>query len=321
MQRHHRKCRITILMLRDVPLHTTIVALLIDRINSGVQGIYEPFIVRVDHNPAIIKDFIHQAIFKQKTDIIITVGELCATTARMVINDMVIGKPVLFLDVRDPLGLELVSSVERPGESFTGVVREDLPALVIAHYYSFFIPFLDTVLIPYTENDIYLLAKANDIKKCLNARNIKTHLIALPANSNGIESALQGYTDKVQGLILFDSCFIHALQEQFAYWCWKNEIIFFGTGPDVIAAGAACAVRNDYESLINAAYEQLRLFWEYKTPVSEIPVKVLNAEEEFLINIDILLRIGMPHELIKQVVLQPGVCAERTWTRLPKAFE
>jgi glycosyltransferase involved in cell wall biosynthesis len=236
-------------------------------------------------------------------------------------NDMVIGKPVLFLDVRDPLGLELVSSVERPGESFTGVVREDLPALVIAHYYSFFIPFLDTVLIPYTENDIYLLAKANDIKKCLNARNIKTHLIALPANSNGIESALQGYTDKVQGLILFDSCFIHALQEQFAYWCWKNEIIFFGTGPDVIAAGAACAVRNDYESLINAAYEQLRLFWEYKTPVSEIPVKVLNAEEEFLINIDILLRIGMPHELIKQVVLQPGVCAERTWTRLPKAFE
>lgn len=319
-RRYHRKCHVTILMLRDWPFHTKMVALLIDHINTGVQGVYEPFIVRVDHNEAVIQDFVRQAIFKHKADIIITIGALCSKAAKVVVDTIYSGKPVIFMGVREPLQLKLVKSLEKPEASLTGVVREAPSALTVAHYFSYFAPFVSTVLIPYLESDAYLYNQAVHIKQYLSANGIAVQLASVPADLDQLQVIIHSYAALVQGVILLEGCYTNAVQEQLAYWCWENKIILCGSGPHAMQNGVACALSGDFGPIVAAVYDQLRLFWEYQKPIKDIPVRVLRNNEQFLINVDMLLRVGVPALLIQEVMAHAGVCAERTWTRRPKTL-
>ncbi len=309
-----KKCHVTILMLGDWPFHTDITSMFIDEMNRGVQGIYQPFIIRSTYNLAVVKDFVRQAIFKQKADIILTVGELCSVAAKAVVDDIALEKKIIFIGVRDPLRLGLVKTLESPETSFTGVIREAPSLLTLSDYFLQFSFFVQVVLIPYAADNSYLYHQAMYIQQYLLNQGMSVIIEPIQPDPLDMMSAISRYTGRIQGIILLEGCYSNAIQEQIAYFCWEHSILLCGSGPHAIKNGAACALAGDFLPIVKAGYKQLRLMWESKVLASKLPVAVLRNNEQFYINIDMLLRIGVSALQIAKICQQPGVVVARTWT-------
>ncbi len=316
MGKTQKRCFVAFLIIEGRPFHTEMARLILEQLNTGVQGIYQMQMIRIRNDEKTITDVVRSVIFKRKADVIICVGELCSLAVKSVISDLFSNLPVLFVGVSDPVSLGLLDSLESKEALMTGIVREKLDNLKLPQSFGFFYPVVQSVLIPYLASKPYLVLRVHEIERYLTALGMS--VLAMPIlerNAQMTLSMIHNYLPRVQGIILLEGCFSIALQPQLAYLCWERQIILCGSGPYAIDNGTACSLAGDLQPIAEALYTKLRLLWEYKVPIHSLPVTVLPNNEEFFVNIDTLRRYDIPVVDIARICSHPGVRIVRRWTK------
>jgi len=289
--------------------------LLLHEINAGVQNIYNVSVVPLYDQQESIRNTVTGVLLKMKPDVLITIGAQSTIEAKKVIDDMNSAVSAIFVGLRDPISHAVVASYQSPGGCFTGVTKEVPPVLKVAQYFAAFYPLVKSVLIPYSENDSYLLNQAIQIKRYLTAVGMNVFIVPVSLRTEELAGVIKAHADLVKGVIFLEGCVSNAAQEEVAFWCWKYEIIFCGSGLYSIDNGAACGLGASVREMAGAVYKQLRTHWEHKVPTAEIPVIVFPNDDEFWVNVNSLRRLDVPVADIARICAQPGVRVVRKLTK------
>jgi len=288
------------------------VQLLMAQFNAGVRNIYQVQLISMRHDEQVIGAMIRSVIFKQKADLIISVGEVCGIVVKSIIDDLVNSIPVIFVGVREEQARVIFGPLEALKGNITGVARASLllpeQTGAIAGLY----PVVKSLLIPYSED---LLNRATSLHNSLTAIGMEVILLPVTIDYAVTLSKIINYLPTVDGVMLLEGCYTNGIQPEIAYWCWWHEVVLIGSGPHAISNGAACSFGGDLKLIAQAAYEKTRLLWERKTLVKDIPVTILPNNEQFFVNIDMMRRLEMPVEEIVRICSQTKAQVVRRWTK------
>jgi ABC-type uncharacterized transport system substrate-binding protein len=288
------------------------VRLLMAQFSAGVRNIYEVQLVSMRHDEQVIGAVIRSVIFKQKADLIISVGEVCGIVVKSIIDDLVNSIPVIFVGVREEQARVIFGPLEDLKGNITGVVRASLLLPKQTGSIAGLYPIIKLLLLPYSKD---LLNCSIELQTYLVDIGIKVILLPVTADNNATLSKIIHYLPTVDGVMLLEGCYTNGIQPEIAYWCWWHEVVLIGSGPHAISNGAACSFGGDLTLIAQAAYEKTRLLWERKILVKDIPVTVLPNNEQFFVNIDMMRRLDVPVQEIVRICMQTKAQVVRRWTK------
>ncbi len=313
MNNGRKECRVVILMLADWPFHQVMANYLLDQINATDRGLYTASVCCMNPDTEAIKSKVHELLDEQRADVFITIGGICARATKKVLDE-VGGHPMVFIGLRDPVGEGLASSFEKPGFCSSGIVRESPSLLSVAKSFVPLLPVVKSVLVPYLEDNTYLVHQAREIKRYLTEQGMNVFTVPIKRDALSIMKVIHDYIPLIQGIIILEGCYSASMQDELGYLCWEKCIILCGTGPYALDCGAACGLAGNLKPIALEAYAMLRQHWEQQIPLGVIPVKVLPDNQEFFVNTDMLQRIDVPREVIEALCSQPKVIRRRIWT-------
>ncbi|MEI7580475.1 MAG: ABC transporter substrate binding protein [bacterium] len=314
-----KKCRVAILMIRSRPFHKAMLNYLLNCIDNGPQDMYDPCILPFSGtNYDDIKNRVRKGVL-DGYDVFMPIGEICTLAVKEALDEFG-GHPTIFIGVANPIGHQLVQSLEKPGSYMTGVTREPLAANKIVQAFSVLYPTITNVLIPYlpTAGAGLLTKQVIEIKKQLTALGMQVFAIPIDDNQESLFKVLDDYHSRVQSVLFMEGCSSNIFQAQVAYYCWENELLFCGSGTYAINQGSACAFSGEMRDGTTAAYKSLRAYNEKNIPISAIPIEVLPDNQEFYINIDILRKINFPQEKIEELKKNQFIKVIRKWIDSPE---
>ncbi len=314
-----KKCRVAIVMLRNDPFHKRMVTYLIDCLENGPQEVYTHSIIMHTYGyEDSLKNRI-QRLFLDKYDVFIPIGQLCTSVVKETLDELG-GHPTIFIGVGNPIGLQLVKSTEIPGGYVTGVKREYIPLQKIVSHYLLLKPAVNSILIPYlpTVAAGFINEQIIELKKLFAAHGIQVIAVPIKQNQESLFEAIDAYRSRVQSILCLEGCFSNSFQEEIAYYCWENYLLFCVSGITAIQNGAACAFAGEIRNCATTAYQMLRSHWENNTPISTIPVVTHPDNQEFFVNTDMLRKIKFPEEKINELEKNPSIKVVRKWINSPE---
>ena len=312
MKRLHKHCSISILVLEGRPFHLEMVRLLVAQFNAGVRDVYQIQLVSMRNDEQVIGAMVRSVIFKRKADLIISVGEICAATVKSVVDDLVHSTPVIFVGVREEQARFIMGPFEDVHSGMTGVVRASLSLERQVRHVALLYPVIRSLLIPYSEN---LLNRATALQHSLTAIGMSVILLPVSSDHAATLACIIDYLPSVGGVMLLEGCYTNGIQPEIAHWCWWHEVLLCGSGPHAISNGAACSFAGDLTLIAKAAYEKTRLLWERKIPIQDIAITVLENNEQFFVNIDMMQRVKVPIEETVRICQQTKAQVLRRWTK------
>jgi len=308
-----KQCRVAILMIDKRPFHEVMANFLFDEINVGDTSLYTASICSMMPNKDSIRYVVSSLLEQNKADVFITIGETCSVVTKQVLDEQG-GHPMIFVGVRDPVGLKLINSLDRPGFCLSGIIREPAPILTVAEYFAPLYPAVRNVLIPYSQDDAYLLNQAREMKRYFSTVGINALIVAVDSDPRSVMEVISDNISRVQGLIVLEACHSSGLQEEIAFLCWEKCVVFCGSGSYAIDAGAACALGGSLRWIAEEAYKMLRQHWEEHQSLGFVPVRILPDNQEFCVNVDMMRRLDAPIDAIERICNQPKVKKDRKWT-------
>ncbi len=314
-----KKCRVAILMLRDNPFHKLTVTYFIDCLENAPPDIYEYSIIMHTYGYELALKNRIQKLFLDKYDVLIPIGEVCTTATKEALDEFG-GHPTIFIGVFNAIKLNLIQSIEIPGGYVTGVTREYIPLENIVSWYLLLKPTINSIVIPYLPIAAagILFEQVIKLKKLFAEHGIQVFAAPIERTQESIFEALDAYRSRVQSVLCLEGCFSNAFQEEIAYYCWKNYLLFCGSGVTAISNGAACAFAGEVRHCATTAYQMLRAHWEQNTPISTIPVVIHPDNQEFFVNTDMLRKIKFPEDKITELENNPSIKVVRKWINSPE---
>jgi len=304
--------RVAVLTIQGRPYHVTLRKMLHHHFQAGIPECFYPSFYTLFSDKESIKAAIRSLIHSGKCDSIIAVGESISLHAKEVVNEMG-GFPMLFIGVRDPVKLGLVSSLSYPGGSVTGAIKENEHPLSLAQHLMKLHPVVRKVFIPYMRQSRSLHERVAVIKEYAGSNGLCVVDVPIEEDAAATMKTIEKYSSLVDGILLPEGCYSNILQDAVARLCWEKSIVFFGSGPTAIRSGAACAFGCDINQLAEAAYQQLCSFALNGVPYGMMPVAVLPNDRKFMVNIDMFRRIGFPLEALEQLCREPETEVVREW--------
>ncbi|MDQ5940576.1 MAG: putative tryptophan/tyrosine transport system substrate-binding protein [Candidatus Dependentiae bacterium] len=214
-----KKCRVAILILHGRPYHLAMRKLLFTQFDAGVPDLYQPSFIPLMQDKEGIKHRVRELIIKDTYDVIMTVGEACSFAAKEVVEEIG-GHPMIFLGVRDPVGRGLITCLDKPGFTITGITRAEPSAETIATHISKFAPEIQNVLIPYTEAINGLPpTKIAEIKQLLSLHHINVLTTPIRTDEKSAWEKLESYLNKVQMVFFLEGCYSNLFQDRMADLC------------------------------------------------------------------------------------------------------
>jgi len=314
-----KKCRVAILMLRESPLHKSMVNYMLNFFDQGPQNTYDPCIIMLaDGYEAEMKIRIQRLVL-EGVDVLLPIGQVCTLAVKHALEG-VGGWPTVFIGVVNPIQHQLVNSIEYPGTYMTGVFRDSMPMQKIVSNYILLKPFVRSILIPYvpTLSAGLLTSQAIELKKQLAVNGIQVFPVSIQETRESLFEALETYRSRVQSVLFLEGCYSNVLEAPVAYYCWKNSLLFCGSGINALNNGAACAFSGEMRNCAVTAYQMLRAFWEQNIPVSTIPVVIHPDNQEFFVNTDMLRRIQFPEEKIAELEKNSNIKVVHKWVDSPE---
>lgn len=309
------KHRVAVLTLHGRPYHATMRRLLHYNFQAGMPDVYQPSFLTMILDKAAIKAKVRQLIQIDRFDSIMAVGEVCALYAKEVIDE-VGGHPMIFIGVRDPVGQGLVQSLDRPGFTVTGVVREDAHDITLVSHIAKLYPSVRNVLVPYLPAAGRLEEKAFMFKRYLSTFGKNVFLVPITEQRESVLGTVAQYCNgKAECVVFLEGCYSNAFQAEVAELCWEKFVVFVGSGMSAIDVGASCSFASDLSHLASSAYGKLRDFAESGMPLGTMAVSVLPDDREFIANTDALRRIDFPKEELGKLCSHKDTKVMRLWVK------
>ncbi len=312
--------RVGILMINEQPVHSELAQQLLDLILDGeAAGIYE---AQVFHAPNTKREDIMakvQAIAEKKeVDTLFVIGE--ASSVPAVEEAKKHGLHVIFLAVRDPIKQGLIESLEKPGGFASGVLIEDAPIEKLAALLKYLQPTVKSLLIPYhtPSKTTELKNRALKLAEILGEEGMTVYTVPIIRCKEAVLTTIKEHLPHIDAFLIMDGCYSAILQREIAYLFWDVCKLAIGCNIASISSGMAISYNGSISPLAVEGFKILRKFREEGIPLGEIPVTIVPDNREFIVNIDMLRRIGFPDEALEKLCSAPNIKVVRTWVHPPK---
>jgi putative tryptophan/tyrosine transport system substrate-binding protein len=180
--------------------------------------------------------------------------------------------PIVFTSVTDPVGAELVASMEEPGENITGTT--DTHPDAIPNTVKFMAEHMEgkTVGVIYNSGEQNSNAQIDLVKKAMEGTDLKLEEATVSASSEVKQAAesLVGKADLIY--IITDNTVVSAL-ESVIQTANDNDIPLFVGELDSVERGGFAAYGFDYEDIGYEAGEMAAKILEGENKPSELPVQ------------------------------------------------
>ncbi|OCN05834.1 hypothetical protein A4S06_07275 [Erysipelotrichaceae bacterium MTC7] len=219
-------------------------------------------------------------------DAIIAIATPSAMAAANVSKDI----PVIFSAVSDPIGANLVKSLEKPGGNITGT-SDEVQVDQILDLAKEMIPTAKTVGLLYNSGEANSVSNM-DKAKAYAKENGLTVVEGAFANTSDIQSAMQSLCDKAD--IVFtpnDNSVASAMDVVSAVANKTNTPLFVGAD-SMVADGGLATVGIDYTSL-GKETGSMTIDVLNGTKPADIPVKVFKDNLSVYINTDVASKLGL----------------------------
>lgn len=304
-------------MVHGRPYHISAVNQFLNQVSNGLQGVYNTPIYSVSSmNEDEIKSCVNKMIARKEVDVVYSIGLTCTAYASEVTKQHN-NFPLLFSGVLDPVGEEIINSLENPGENITGATFEPSSTEDLVNGISALYPDVTSIFIPYLSEykSNILEIQAKELQQKLSAIGMEVFIEPIGRNYDQLMELVEKYRKKVSCFLLLDGCFSSVAQKPIAYIAWEECITQIGCSSSSMACGAAITYSGDLNPLSSAVYQQLETARKEQMPLGKIPIKMVPNNREFIINVDMMRRIGYSVESLERICKSKGISATiRLWT-------
>jgi len=310
-----KKCRVAILMGVNSQFHCT-VAHAINQILSINGGFHvTPIVVTLTQNAISSK-----VIQKMKEyDVFIAIGQRGSIFLKEAIKDLDEGPRVLFVGIPDPVALNLIDSLEVPGNNVSAVIRHAAQPLDVAQKLVPFLPYLNKIIIPY-----WPAGEAGKMKQqvaliCDFFRQFETKIETLEVlEKEEVLSILQAKVEPRDLVLLLEGGTTCDSYREIIYLCWDRDALVCGDSNEAIMMGTACAFGGNLYKFAEEIERVLMLFWVDKKQLGLIPVAPLPNDRVFTINVAMLRTAGFSQQAINAVIKAlPDALIIKRWISCP----
>ncbi|MBV9362218.1 MAG: ABC transporter substrate-binding protein [Betaproteobacteria bacterium] len=240
-----------------------------------------------DGYPDRLPDLVAELI-AQKPDVIITVTQIAALTAKKATSTI----PIVFTIVSDAVGQGLVTSLARPGGNVTGVAT--VQAALVGKRLEVFtqvVPAAKSIVLLDGPADVVTTVYVNEAQSAARRLGLKMRSIKIedPAAIEGVFAKLDPHRD--QAVILSPSSFLFAQRQRIVQAAMKQRTPLIGWQGDWANTGALMSYgANHFESGRRAAVYVAKILKGAKP--ADLPVEEAN-EFELVINLKTAKAIGL----------------------------
>lgn len=221
----------------------------------------------------------------QDKDLVVAIATPTAQTMAQVITD----KPIFFAGVTDPVGAQLVASLEKPGGNLTGT--SDMPPIADQlRLITEIMPEARTIGLVYSSSETNSEIQAGMVREAAPALGLTIREVTV-INSSEVQQAAESVTDVDAFFVGTDNTIVSAI-ESLVQVGEKNKIPVFVSDPDSIKRGAVAAYAVDYlQQGIQTGRMAARMLAEGTSP-ADIPVEVAQ-DLELSVNPAAAARMGL----------------------------
>lgn len=307
------ECRVGIILDLDVPEQKTVALAL--RAASSLQADMEIEFIPLDTQctESAVRTQVLYAL-DRGYEVLVASGGAFAELVAKVLREMG-GHPYLFLSVRDPVKRGIVQSLENPGNHTTGVIREPLANTVVIQKLLPLVKKRKGLLIPYSPaaEAGHMAQQIIDIKRYL-AEHTTVNVLAVEiSNADDAMIAFEKHLGRYDTALILEGLPVTRAAHELSKFCWDNDIVLCGYGLRFLEAGAACTMGGEGAPYADAAFSMIKRFWFDQENLGTMPVVTIRCNQRFIVNVDMLRRVGMTTDDILEFTDQVGVEVIRRW--------
>jgi hypothetical protein len=284
------KARIAVMINFDHCMHTYVAVLLRNVLSSSGSGSFIISMVNVPFDSQKIKDKAADVV-RQKYDCVVTIGDIISFAAKQVFDEHG-GFPQLFLGVQEPLELS--------GGYSSGIALPQKNVLAPLQKCMRFAPFRRKILLPYVRmQETSFIDRQVRECKVYAGKNAEISLhVAEIESPQLLIPFLNDHKNRFDSVLILEGCASESEVKALAEWCWRHEVVLCAPQAPAIGLGAASAYGNSLDMLIAPTVAMIELFCLEGLGFGQQPLVTKEEERRFIINKDMLRRIGLQkHEV------------------------
>jgi ABC-type uncharacterized transport system substrate-binding protein len=309
-----KKCRVAILMGVNNQFHCTVANAIMKVLSNNGEFHVTPVVVSLTQN-AISSKLIQRM---NDFDVFIAIGQRGSVFLKEASKDLVDGPQILFVGIPDPVALNLIDSLEVPGNNVSAVIRHAAQPLDVAQKLVPFLPYLNKIIIPY-----WPAGEAGQMKQQVTLMGEYFQNLGMrvePIEVLEKEEILEVLKAKVerQDLVLFLEGGTNDTYREIIYLCWDRDALVCGDSNEAIINGAACSFGGNLYKFAEEVERVLMLFWADGKQLGLVPVVPLPNDRIFTINVAMLRMVGFSEEAISSIVeALPEALILKKWVSCP----
>lgn len=236
---------------------------------------------------SIVQDF-----KSQEPDVVVAIATPVAQ-ASAVLSET---SPVIFSAVSDPIGSNLVSSLENPDKNITGT-SDEIQVDLILEKALLIDPSLKKLGVIYNKGEANSVTNIQKAKEFAKSKNIEI-VEATITNINEVQTAMDTLTSKCDAIFAPNDNTVASAMDLVSDSCLKAKIPLYVGADSMVQDGGFLSVGIDYEELGRETARMVDKVLEGED-VKNIPVKVYNEDLFIYVNEDVLEKLGLdlPNEI------------------------
>lgn len=295
-----KACRVGILRTYDNFLHQAMAFSVYQRLlpDEGRPLVYEPQLYTAHFTPeSVAVQF--EEMQSAGCNVIVALGHTLTALLSSLYDERQSTFPTICIGGMGLSEVGLIDSYERPGRNRTAIVAHQPQDDIIADEIALLRPYIPRLLL------FYVSFGWGD----------RHHVVAKRLREFGFEVVVHEavtvqqavdlvhyYRTIIRGVVALEGVSA-CVSPDIVKTCADNDLLFFsGSGVQGLQMGATAAYGGDYTALADDILLPLKAFHEHGINLGEVPVQIVKYERYFMANALLLQQVGIPREIVKQMV-------------------